>query len=49
MSISYIQGKPLFTAINKNKKQYLYLTEDLETDICIIWGGVTGAIKIYEW
>lgn len=47
MSISYVQGKPLFTAINKNKKQYPYLTEDLETDICIIGGGVTGAIASY--
>ncbi|GIM33359.1 NAD(P)/FAD-dependent oxidoreductase [Paraclostridium bifermentans] len=47
MSIPYVQGEPLFTSINKNKNQYPYLTEDLETDICIIGGGVTGAIASY--
>lgn len=47
MNIQYVQGKPLFTYINKNKKQYPYLTQDLETDICIIGGGVTGAIASY--
>lgn len=45
--MQYVQGKPLFTCINKNKKQYPYLTEDIETDICIIGGGVTGAIASY--
>lgn len=47
MNIQYVQGKPLFTYINKNKKQYPYLTENIETDICIIGGGVTGAIASY--
>ncbi|CEQ27427.1 NAD(P)/FAD-dependent oxidoreductase [Paraclostridium sordellii] len=47
MKIQYVQGKPLFTTINKNKKQYPYLTDDIETDICIIGGGVTGAIASY--
>lgn len=47
MNIQYVQGKPLFTYINKDKKQYPYLTENIETDICIIGGGVTGAIASY--
>lgn len=47
MEVKYVQGKPLFTYINKNKKQYSYLTEDIETDVCIIGGGVTGAIAAY--
>ncbi|WP_294406767.1 FAD-binding oxidoreductase [uncultured Clostridium sp.] len=47
MSIQYVQGKPLFTDINKNYQQYPYLTEDLETEICIIGGGVTGALASY--
>ena len=45
--LQYVQGTPMFTDINKNKKQYPYLTEDIETDICIIGGGVTGAITSY--
>ncbi|MGL5754987.1 MAG: NAD(P)/FAD-dependent oxidoreductase [Paraclostridium sp.] len=47
MKNQYVQGRPLFTNINKNNKQYPYLTQDLETDICIIGGGVTGAIAAY--
>lgn len=47
MYIQYVHGKPLFTHINNDKKQYSYLTEDIETDICIIGGGVTGAIASY--
>ncbi|WP_394903365.1 NAD(P)/FAD-dependent oxidoreductase [Clostridium butyricum] len=47
MKNQYVQGKPLFTYINKNKTQYPYLTKNLETDVCIIGGGVTGAIASY--
>lgn len=47
MNIQYVQGKPLFTNINKNTKQYPYLTEDIKTDVCIIGGGATGAIASY--
>lgn len=46
MNNQYVQGDPLFTHIN-NKKQYPYLTQNIETDICIIGGGVTGAIAAY--
>lgn len=45
--LQYIQGTPIFTNINKNIKQYPYLTENIDTDICIIGGGVTGAITSY--
>ncbi len=47
MNIKYVQGKPYFTSKEKEKKQYPYLTEDIETDICIVGGGVTGAIASY--
>ena len=47
MKIQYVQGTPLFTKINKDFKQFNYLTEDIETDICVIGGGVTGAIVAY--
>ena len=47
MEIQYVQGNPLFTYINKEKKQYPYLTENIETDVCIIGGGVTGSIASY--
>lgn len=43
----YVKGKPIFTNINKTNKQYPYLTEDLETDVLIIGGGVTGSICTY--
>ena len=44
MDIQYVQGKPMFTDLDKEHKQYNYLTEDLETDVVIIGGGVTGSI-----
>ena len=47
MDIQYVQGKPIFTAINKEKRQFNYLDSDLETDVCIIGGGVTGCIAGY--
>ena len=33
--------------INKDKVQYPYLTKDIDTDVCIIGGGITGAITSY--
>lgn len=47
MKIQYVQGKPIFTAINKEKRQFNYLDSDLETDVCIIGGGITGCIAGY--
>lgn len=47
MDLQYVQGKPMFTSINKVCKQYDYLTEDLETEVIIIGGGVTGSILGY--
>lgn len=47
MNLHYVQGNPLFTHINKIPKQYNYLTENIETDIIIIGGGVTGSITAY--
>lgn len=43
----YVKGKPIFTSINRINKQYPYLTEDLETDVVIVGGGVTGSICSY--
>ncbi len=47
MSLQFVQGKPYFTAINKAKKQYKYLTEDINCEVVIIGGGVTGSILGY--
>ena len=47
MKVQYVQGKPFFTSINRDKRQFNYLDCDLETDVCIIGGGVTGAIVGY--
>lgn len=47
MDLEYVKGKPLFTSINKINHQFNYLTENLETDVIIIGGGVTGSICGY--
>ncbi|CAH2212491.1 NAD(P)/FAD-dependent oxidoreductase [Tepidibacter aestuarii] len=43
----YVKGKPIFTSINSTNNQYAYLTEDVETDVVIVGGGVTGSICSY--
>ncbi len=47
MNIQYVQGDCIFTRTNKLTKQYEYLTEDIDTDVIIVGGGVTGAILGY--
>jgi len=47
MDLHYAQGMPLFAGSNKVPKQYPYLTENIETEIVIIGGGITGAIVSY--
>jgi choline dehydrogenase-like flavoprotein len=47
MNIQYVQGDCIFTRLNKLPKQYEYLTEDIDTDVIIVGGGVTGAILGY--
>lgn len=47
MDIQYVQGDCIFTRISKLTKQYEYLTEDIDTDVIIVGGGVTGAILGY--
>ena len=44
---NYVKGNSIFTNINKNKRQFNYLTEDIETDVLIIGGGITGCINAY--
>nr|MCM0166871.1 FAD-binding oxidoreductase [Paeniclostridium ghonii] len=47
MMQEYVKGKPIFTNINNTNKQYEYLTKDIETDVLVVGGGVTGAICAY--
>lgn len=47
MNIQYVQGDCIFTRVNKLIKQYEYLTDDIDTDVIIVGGGVTGAILGY--
>ena len=47
MDLQYIQGNPIFTSVNKVPKQYPYLTDNLETDVIIVGGGVSGSILGY--
>lgn len=47
MGLQNVHGTPIFTKNKNIKKQYEYLTEDLETDVVIVGGGVTGSIVGY--
>ena len=47
MNLEFVHGKPFFAGINQIRKQYKYLTKDIETDVSIVGGGVTGAILGY--
>ncbi|MGL5378328.1 NAD(P)/FAD-dependent oxidoreductase [Clostridium sp.] len=47
MEKNYVKGRPYFTDINNIDKQYPYLTENIDTNVLIIGGGVTGAICSY--
>lgn len=47
MKINNVQGSSLFTRINPVPKQYPYLTDDIQTEVTIIGGGITGAIVGY--
>lgn len=38
--LQYVQGRPIFTNINEHKNQYPYLTKNIDTDVCIIGGGI---------
>lgn len=49
MKIQYVQGDCIFRRISPLPMQYEYLTEDIETDVIIVGGGVTGAIVNYVW
>ena len=43
----YVKGSAIFTNINNTDRQYKYLTQNIETDVLIVGGGVTGAICAY--
>ena len=47
MNLQYVQGEPMFTNTNKVPKQYSYLTQNIESDVIIVGGGVTGSILGY--
>ena len=47
MTLQNVHGDAIFTKINKMKKQYPYLTEDIDTEVIIVGGGVTGSIVGY--
>ena len=47
MNLQFVKGTPIFTNINENLKQYNYLTENVETEVTIVGGGITGAILGY--
>ena len=47
MSLQFVQGRPYFTDNDKEKKQYKYLTENINCEVAIVGGGVTGSILGY--
>lgn len=47
MKIDNVKGSSLFTRINPVPRQYPYLTDNIQTEVTIIGGGVTGAIVGY--
>lgn len=47
MPLHYVHGVPYFTKVGEEKKQYPYLTKDIETEVIIIGGGLTGSILAY--
>ncbi len=47
MEQQFVQGDSLFNRLNKITKQYDYLIEDIETEVIIAGGGVTGALLAY--
>lgn len=47
MNLQFVKGKPIFARINKVENKYEYLTEDIDTDVIIVGGGVTGSILGY--
>ncbi|WP_434793727.1 Gamma-glutamylputrescine oxidoreductase [Terrisporobacter petrolearius] len=47
MPLENVHGTPMFTKNSKIKNQYEYLTEDLDTEVIIVGGGVTGSIVGY--
>ena len=38
-----VRGQSYTLRDNKKPKQFNYLTEDLDTDVLIVGGGITGA------
>lgn len=47
MNLEFVKGEPFFVRINKIKNKYEYLSEDIDTDVIIVGGGVTGSILGY--
>ena len=47
MTEHYVQGKPAFLKMHGPIRQYPYLTENIETEVVIVGGGVTGSIMSY--
>lgn len=47
MRQQFVQGEAFFVRINDIEKQYRYLNKDIDTDVIIVGGGVTGSILSY--
>lgn len=47
MNLQFVKGNPYFTSISKVINKYSYLDDNLNTDVVIVGGGITGAILAY--
>lgn len=47
MDLEFVKGEPIFARINKIENKYDYLSEDIDTEVIIVGGGVTGSILGY--
>ena len=47
MNLQFVKGEPIFARINKIECKDDYLSQDIETDVIIVGGEVTGAILGY--
>lgn len=47
--MEYVKGKPYFTDTTQKIKQFDYLAENIDTEVVIVGGGISGLITLYNF